>query len=107
MAAKGLDTGDRVLAYAMAQRMIHALRQQERRGQLQDGGKVKGASGQNLTLGTRTGMSRKGGKRTFGEAMGGWLLDQAGTKPRTTRNIMGNDRGPSGRPARYPSRTCL
>jgi hypothetical protein len=43
MAAKGLDTGDKVLAHAMAQRMIHALRQQERRGQLQDGGKVKGA----------------------------------------------------------------
>ena len=44
MAAKGLDTGDRVLAHAMAQRMIHAVRQQERRGQLQDGWKVKGAS---------------------------------------------------------------
>jgi hypothetical protein len=43
MAAKGLDTGDRVLAHAMAQRMIHALRQQWRRGQLQDDGKVKGA----------------------------------------------------------------
>src|SRR5271169_1922773 len=43
MAAKGLDTGDRVLAHAMAQRMIHAFRQQERRGQLQDGEKVKGA----------------------------------------------------------------
>jgi hypothetical protein len=43
MAAKGLDTGDKVLAHAMAQRMIHALRQQWRRGQLQDGGKVKGA----------------------------------------------------------------
>jgi hypothetical protein len=43
MAAKGLDTGDKVLAHAMAQRMIHALRQQWRRGHLQDGGKVKGA----------------------------------------------------------------
>ena len=43
MAAKGLDTGDKVLAHAMAQRMIHALRQQWRRGLLQDGGKVKGA----------------------------------------------------------------
>ena len=43
MAAKGLDTGDKVLAHAMAQRMIHALRQQWRRGQLQDGGRVKGA----------------------------------------------------------------
>ena len=43
MATKGLDTGDKVLAHAMAQRMIHALRQQWRRGQLQDGGKVSGA----------------------------------------------------------------
>src|SRR5271154_3713257 len=43
MAAKGLDTGDRVLAHAMAQRMIHALRQQERRGGLVDGGKIKGS----------------------------------------------------------------
>ena len=43
MAAKGLDTGDKVLAHAMAQRMIHALRQQWRRGQLQDGGRDKGA----------------------------------------------------------------
>jgi hypothetical protein len=43
MAVKGLDTGDRVLAHAIAQRMIHALRQQWRRGLLQDDGKVKGA----------------------------------------------------------------
>lgn len=43
MAAKGLDTGDRVLAHAIALRMIHALRQQWRRGLLADGGKVKGA----------------------------------------------------------------
>jgi hypothetical protein len=43
MAAKGLDIGDKVLAHAMAQRMIHALRQQWRRGQLQDGGKAAGA----------------------------------------------------------------
>jgi hypothetical protein len=43
MAAKGLDTGDKVLAHAIAHRMIHALRQQWRRGQLQDGGKAKGA----------------------------------------------------------------
>jgi hypothetical protein len=28
MAAKGLDTGDKVLAHAMAMRLIHALRQQ-------------------------------------------------------------------------------
>ncbi len=42
MAAKGLDTGDKVLAHAMAQRMIHALRQQWRRGQLiEDGGTLK------------------------------------------------------------------
>jgi hypothetical protein len=32
--------------------------------------------------------------------------DQAGTTPRTTRTIMGNDRGPSGKLTRYPSRTC-
>jgi intracellular sulfur oxidation DsrE/DsrF family protein len=32
MAAKGLDTGDRVLAKAIAGRLIHALRQQCRRG---------------------------------------------------------------------------
>jgi hypothetical protein len=43
MAAKGLDTGDRVLAHAMAQRMIHALGQQERPGGLTSGGKIKGA----------------------------------------------------------------
>jgi hypothetical protein len=29
----GLDTGDKVLAHAVAHRMIHALRQQWRRGQ--------------------------------------------------------------------------
>jgi hypothetical protein len=34
MAAKGLDTGDKVLAKAIAFRMIHALRQQCRRGKL-------------------------------------------------------------------------
>ena len=43
MAAKGLDTGDKVLAHAMAQRMIHALRQQWRRGLIEGEGKVKGA----------------------------------------------------------------
>ena len=32
MAAKGLDTGDKVLAKAIAGRLIHALRQQCRRG---------------------------------------------------------------------------
>ncbi len=34
MAAKGLDTGDKVLAKAVAARLIHALRQQCRRGLL-------------------------------------------------------------------------
>jgi hypothetical protein len=43
MAAKGLDTGDKVLARVMATRMIHALRQQWRRGHLDGEGKVKGA----------------------------------------------------------------
>jgi hypothetical protein len=37
IAAKGLDAGDKVLAHAIAQRRIHALRQKWRRGQLQDG----------------------------------------------------------------------
>jgi hypothetical protein len=32
MAARGLDTGDKVLAKAIASRLIHALRQQCRRG---------------------------------------------------------------------------
>ena len=43
MAAKGLDTGDNVLAHAMATRLIHALRQQWRRGLISGEGKVKGA----------------------------------------------------------------
>ena len=43
MAAKGLDTGDRVLAKAMAFRLIHALRMQHVRGTIQDAGKVKGS----------------------------------------------------------------
>jgi hypothetical protein len=43
MATKGLDTGDKVLAHALASRMIHALRQQWRRGLLTGVGKVKGA----------------------------------------------------------------
>src|SRR5277367_4829325 len=43
MAAKGLDTGDKVLARAMATRMIHALRLQWRRGHLDGERKVKGA----------------------------------------------------------------
>lgn len=44
MAAKGLDVGDKVLAHAMAQRMIHALRMQGKRGLLSAKGKVKGAT---------------------------------------------------------------
>ena len=43
MAAKGLDTGDKVLAHAMATRLIHALRQQWRRGLISGDGKIKGA----------------------------------------------------------------
>jgi hypothetical protein len=43
MAAKGLDTGDKVLAHAMATRLIHALRQQWRRGLISGEGKIKGA----------------------------------------------------------------
>ena len=43
MGRKGLYTGDKVLAHAMAQRMIHALRMQHKRGGLVDGGKVKGS----------------------------------------------------------------
>jgi hypothetical protein len=39
LAAKGLDGGDKVLAKAIAFRMIHALRQQVRRGTLADVGK--------------------------------------------------------------------
>jgi hypothetical protein len=41
---KDVDEGDKLLAHATAQRMIHALRQQWRLGLLQDGGKVKGAT---------------------------------------------------------------
>ena len=43
MAAKGLDTGDKVLAHAMATRLIHALRQQWRRGLISGEEMVKGA----------------------------------------------------------------
>jgi hypothetical protein len=43
MAAKGLDTNDKVLAHAMALRLIHALRQQWKRGLISDHGRVKGA----------------------------------------------------------------
>jgi hypothetical protein len=40
----------------MAQRMIHALRQQWRRGQLQDGGRVKG---EGLGTGKSCGQARQ------------------------------------------------
>jgi hypothetical protein len=43
MAAKGLDTGDKVLAKAVASRLIHALRQQCRRGLLDVAEKHLGA----------------------------------------------------------------
>jgi hypothetical protein len=43
MAAKGLDTGDKVLAKAVAGRLIHALRQQCRRGLIDGNEKHLGA----------------------------------------------------------------
>lgn len=43
MAAKGLDTGDKVLAKAIAGRLIHALRQQWRRGLINGTEKQRGA----------------------------------------------------------------
>jgi hypothetical protein len=43
MTAKGFDAGDKVMARALASRMIHALRQQWRRGTIAGEGKVKGA----------------------------------------------------------------
>ena len=52
MGRKGLDTGDKVLAHALASRMIHALRQQWRRGALIGDGKVKGARVWALRSGT-------------------------------------------------------
>ena len=42
MAAKGLDTGDKVLAKAMAARLIHALRMAAKRGKIAEAGKRKG-----------------------------------------------------------------
>lgn len=42
MTAKGLDTGDRVLAKSVTLTLVHALRMQCQRGNLTDGGKVKG-----------------------------------------------------------------
>jgi hypothetical protein len=43
MAAKGLDTGDKVLAKAISGRLIHALRQQCRRGLIDRREKYLGA----------------------------------------------------------------
>jgi hypothetical protein len=42
MKAKGLDTNDRVLAKAVASRLINILRKQLLRGSIVDGGKFKG-----------------------------------------------------------------
>jgi hypothetical protein len=39
MAAKGLDTGDKVLAKAVAAQLIHALRMQAQRGKILRDGK--------------------------------------------------------------------
>jgi hypothetical protein len=39
MTAKGLETGDKVMAKAIAYKIVHSLRQQCRRGNLADGGK--------------------------------------------------------------------
>lgn len=44
MKAKGLGTGDKVTAKAIANRFIHALRMQERRGQVVRQGKRQGVS---------------------------------------------------------------
>ena len=41
--AKGLDAGDRVLAKSVAERIIHALRMQAKRGRIAIVGKDKGA----------------------------------------------------------------
>jgi hypothetical protein len=42
LAAKGLDGGDRVLAKSVAERLIHALRMQAKRGKIGEAGKQKG-----------------------------------------------------------------
>jgi hypothetical protein len=41
--AKGLDMGDRVLAKSVAERIIHALRMQHKRGKIAIAGKDRGA----------------------------------------------------------------
>src|SRR5580658_265791 len=43
LAAKGLDGGDRVLAKSVAERLIHALRMQAKRGKIAIAGKDRGA----------------------------------------------------------------
>ena len=43
LAAKGLDGGDRVLGKSAAERLIHALRMQPKRGKLAIAGREKGA----------------------------------------------------------------
>jgi hypothetical protein len=45
LAAKGLDGGDRVLAKSVAERLIHALRMQAKRGKIAIAGKERGAIG--------------------------------------------------------------
>jgi uncharacterized Zn ribbon protein len=42
MTAKGLDVGDKVLAKSVSLTLVHALRMQCQRGNLKDGGKMKG-----------------------------------------------------------------
>ena len=42
MKAKGLDTGDKVLAKALALKLVHAMRMQAQRGRVIARGKVKG-----------------------------------------------------------------
>jgi len=42
MAEKGLDTGDKVLAKTLTLKIVHALRQQEKRGKVLGKGKRKG-----------------------------------------------------------------
>lgn len=44
MAAKGMDTGDTVLAKGLTNRLIHSLRMQEQRGRVKRDGKRKGVT---------------------------------------------------------------
>jgi len=44
MAAKGMDTGDTVLAKGLTHRLIHSLRMQEQRGRVARQGKHKGVT---------------------------------------------------------------